>query len=149
MLIGHSGDVLGVDEHGRANNAEQPKDVDLTAHGNLVNVGVVGFNILRWFLLVVVRIYNVVGDEQQHTAERPFGNKVEEPCEFGTLQEEQEERRVTKWGKQTTAVGHDGDEEQDGVCLVLAFRNGLDEQTDQEHGGTRSAHKRSQHKADG
>ena len=64
MLIGHGGDVLGIDEHGGAYYAEQPQDVDLATDGNLMHIGVVGFNILRWFLLVVVRIYNVVGDEQ-------------------------------------------------------------------------------------
>ena len=106
-----------------------------------MHIGVVGKDILRRFLLVVVRIYNVVGDKKQNAAKCPFRNEVEEPCELSTLQEQQEERRVAKWGEQTTAVGHNGDEEQDGVRLVLAFRDGLDEQTDQEHGSTRGAHK--------
>ena len=85
MLIGHCRDVLGVDEHGGAYDAEQPQDVDLATQGKLMHVGVVGFNIFRRFLLVVVTIYNVVGDEKQNSAECPFGNEVKEPCEFSTL----------------------------------------------------------------
>ena len=101
------------------------------------------------FLLIIIGIDAPVYGQEQASREGPFGQHVHEPAEGGSLLEEQEEWGIAQGGEQTATVGHDGDEEHDGVGLVLALADGLQEQADEEHGGACGAHEGGKHPTEG
>ena len=145
----HLRDVGLVDEHGAGDDTQQPHDVDEARDRDGRPLTMVGRKQMPGLLSVVVVVDNPIDGQEQRAGGQPLGQHVHEPAEGGTLLEQQEEWWVAQRSEQSAAVGHDGDEEHDGVGLVLALADGLQEQSDEQHGRPRGAHERGQHPAQG
>ena len=140
IMSAHCWDILCIDEHSSTDDTEQPKDVDMSAHLDWLDVGIILLDVALWLFLIVISVDAEVCSKEEKSSNSPFRCEVEEPCELCTLLEEKEQRWVAKRCEQTTAVGYDGNEEKDGVNLVLALRDSLDEHTHEEHCGTGGSH---------
>ena len=149
VVLAHSGDVRRVDEERTGYHAQQPEDVDQSRELHLPCLTHVGHDVHRRLFAVQVRIHNEVHEQQQTAGHKPLdGHVLHPPHERRSLLEQQEQWWVTQRRQQTAAVGYDSDEEQHGVNLVLALRDRLQQQSDEQHGRTGRTHERCQHPAD-
>ena len=68
----------------------------------------------------------------------------EGPAELHPLQKAEKQRRITQRREHAANVGHQKDEENDDVGLVLAIVVGTDQRADEQHGGPGGTHKAGQ-----
>ena len=107
----------------------------------------VGRGIVRQHALLAVEpaVEQEKERQQQGHGQGHVGPEVGEgPAEFHPLQKAQKQWWITQRREHTTDVGHQEDEEDDDVGLVLAVVVGTDQRADEQHGGPGGTHEAGQ-----
>ena len=123
-------------------------DIDETRELQRHLLGFVGCEVFLRLLAVEIGINQEIDNQQQDTRDEPFKEHIlHPPSKARAFLEQQEQGRVAERRQQAAAVGHDRDEEEDSVHLVLTLRDGLQHQAYQQHGSSRGTHERGQEPA--